>query len=102
MNRAIHVMLVCAAVAAAARLVAQQPTFRTETEVVSFGVTVVDKRGHFIRDLQREDFEIIEEGRKQTIRIFARGDAVEAAPQMHVGLLFDLQWLAFRGSERPS
>ena len=89
MNRAIHVMLVCAAVAAAARLVAQQPTFRTETEVVSFGVTVVDKRGNFIRDLQREDFEIIEEGHKQTIRIFARGDAVEAAPQMHVGLLFD-------------
>ena len=89
MNRAIHVMLVCAAVAAAARLVAQQPTFRTETEVVSFGVTVVDKRGNFIRDLQREDFEIIEEGRKQTIRIFARGDAVEVAPQMHVGLLFD-------------
>jgi len=56
---------------------------------VSFGVTVVDKRGNFIRNLQPEDFEIIEEGHKQTIRIFTRGDAVEAAPRMHVGLLFD-------------
>jgi Ca-activated chloride channel family protein len=89
MTRAIHVLVVCAAVAGSAHLLAQQPTFRTETELVSFGVTVVDRRGNFIRDLEREDFEIIEEGRKQSIRLFTRGDAVEAAPAMHVGLLFD-------------
>jgi VWFA-related protein len=89
MNRAIRIALVCAALAGAARLAAQQPTFRSETELVSFGVTVVDRRGNFIRDLQQDDFEIVEEGTKQAIRIFARGDAVDAAPEMHVGLLFD-------------
>src|SRR5437870_4568951 len=89
MTRAIPVVLICAAVAGGVHLVAQQPTFRTETELVSFGVTVVDRRGNFIRDLQPEDFEIIEEGKRQTIRVFARGDATEAAPKMHVGLLFD-------------
>lgn len=89
MTRAVHVVLACAAVVGAARLVAQQPTFRTETELVSFGVIVVDRRGNFVRDLHAEDFEIIEEGTRQTIRIFARGDASDAAPQMHVGLLFD-------------
>jgi Ca-activated chloride channel family protein len=70
------------------RLGGQQPTFRSETELVNLGVTVVDKRGNFISDLAQEDFEIVEDGRKQSIRLFARGDA-DVAPELHVGLLLD-------------
>jgi hypothetical protein len=46
----------------------QQPTFRSETELVNLGATVVDKRGNFISNLTQEDFEIVEDGRKQSIR----------------------------------
>ena len=89
MNRAVYLALVCATLAGGLSVMAQQATFRTGTELVSFGVTVVDRRGNFIQDLKAEDFEIVEDGDKQTVRVFARGDAVEAAPEMHVGLLFD-------------
>jgi Ca-activated chloride channel family protein len=68
---------------------AQQPVFRAETDLVSFGVTVTDRRGGFITDLTADDFEILEEGRSQTLKYFARGDSTDAAPVMHVGLLFD-------------
>src|SRR5688572_31288285 len=67
----------------------QQPVFRAETELVTFGVTVTDRRGRFLTDLTQDDFEIVEDGRKQTITYFARGDAGDQAPEMHVGLLFD-------------
>ena len=67
----------------------QQATFRTETDLVSFGVTITDRRGNFITDLTADDFEIVEEGRQQTVKHFARGDGGDAAPVMHVGLLFD-------------
>lgn len=68
---------------------AQQPTFRAEIDLVNFGVTVTDRRGNYITDLTPAEFEIIEEGQKQTVTFFARGDQVESAPEMHVGLLFD-------------
>ena len=67
----------------------QQPTFRAETDLVSFSVTVTDRRGLFVSDLVAEDFEILEEGRGQTLTYFARGDDTTSAPVMHVGLLFD-------------
>ena len=68
---------------------AQQPTFRADVDLVNFGVTVTDRKGGFIADLTADDFEIVEEGKAQTVRFFARGDQQESAPEMHVGLLFD-------------
>jgi VWFA-related protein len=82
-------LLPLALVFSVASLSAQRPVFRAETELVYFGVTVVDRRGNFITDLTAEDFEIVEEGQKQSLRIFARGDDGDSAPEMHVGLLFD-------------
>jgi Ca-activated chloride channel family protein len=67
----------------------QQPTFRAETEIVTFGVTVTDRAGTFITDLSIDDFEVVEDGRKQTLKYFTRGAETESAPEMHVGLLFD-------------
>jgi Ca-activated chloride channel family protein len=69
-------------------LAAQQPTFRTGTEIVSLGVTVSDKKANFLNDLTRDDLEVFEDGKKQTIEYFARGDQ-DAAPELHIGLLFD-------------
>jgi Ca-activated chloride channel family protein len=68
---------------------AQQPTFRVETDLVNFGVTVTDKRGTFLTDLTADDFEIFEGGKRQTVKYFTRGDEAVAAPDLHVGLLFD-------------
>src|SRR5688572_5363213 len=76
-------------IAATSPASAQQPTFRAEIDLVNFGVTVTDRRGNHITDLTPADFEITEEGKKQTISFFARGDQQESAPEMHVGLLFD-------------
>jgi Ca-activated chloride channel homolog len=80
---------VALAVAGTAASSAQQPTFRAGVDLVSFGVTVTDRRGNFITDLTPEDVEIVEEGQKQTISYFLRGQDAEPAPELHVGLLFD-------------
>ena len=74
---------------AAVAVSAQQATFRGGIELVNFGVTVSDKRGTYISDLTPDDFELFEDGKKQTITFFARGDQGETAPELHVGLLFD-------------
>jgi Ca-activated chloride channel family protein len=67
----------------------QQATFRAGIDLVNFGVTVTDRRGAFITDLNLDDFEILEDGKKQTATYFARGDQATAAPPLHIGLLFD-------------
>jgi Ca-activated chloride channel homolog len=66
----------------------QEPTFRSAIDLVNFGVTITDKRGNFLTDLAPEEFEIIEEGQPQALKVFARGDERDAL-EMHVGLLFD-------------
>jgi VWFA-related protein len=63
--------------------------FRSGVDLASFGVTVVDKKGGLVTDLTREDFEVREDGQLQTITLFARGDSVESAPPLRLGLLFD-------------
>lgn len=66
-----------------------QQVFRSGIDLVTFGVTVVDRKGVPIRGLTAADFDIIEEGRAQTIRLFIEGDTGEDAPPLHIGLLFD-------------
>jgi len=65
-----------------------QPTFRATVDLVHFGVSVVDKQGKPIAGLTRDDFEVIEAGKKQSIQHFAAGNA-EEAPPLHIGLLLD-------------
>ena len=67
----------------------QQPTFRAGIDLVNFGVTATDRKGTFIDDLTIDDFEIVEDGKKQTPTYFARGDQATSAPPLHIGLLFD-------------
>jgi Ca-activated chloride channel family protein len=68
---------------------AQQPTFRAGTELVTFGVTVTDRRGNFITDLTADDFEVVEDDKAQPLKYFTRGAELDASPELHIGLLFD-------------
>jgi len=68
---------------------AQTPTFRTGIDLATFGVTVVDRKGEYLTNLTLDDFEVLEDGQKQTIKYFARGTDIENGPEIHVGLLFD-------------
>lgn len=45
----------------------QPPTFRTDITVVQLPVRVLDAKGNFVRDLSRDDFEVLEDGAPQTI-----------------------------------
>jgi Ca-activated chloride channel family protein len=84
-----RVVLALAVVAAAmVTLRAQQPTFRATVDLVHFGVSVVDKQGKPISGLSKDDFEVVEAGKKQAIQYFSAGDAGEAPP-LHIGLLLD-------------
>ena len=50
----------------------EQPTFKAEVKVVNVLATVRDKRGAFIRDLGKDEFSVLENGRAQAIRYFSR------------------------------
>jgi len=88
-KRALLFVVAAAIAVSVAGPVAQTPTFRTGIDLATFGVTVVDRRGEYLTNLNLEDFEILEDGQKQTVKYFARGTDIENGPEMHVGLLFD-------------
>lgn len=50
----------------------QGPSFRSGVELVSLNVTVSDGTGHYITDLQQNDFNVFEDGVKQDITFFNR------------------------------
>jgi len=81
------ISLVCCLLLAAVAVSAQQ-TFRTTVDLVHFGVSVVDKQGQPVSGLTAQDFEIIENGKKQSLQFFTVGDP-DAAPPLHLGLLLD-------------
>ena len=67
---------------------AQQPTFRAGVDLVNFGVTVVDKQGNPVGGLKPDDFEVVENGHKQSVQYFIEGQP-DLAPPLHLGLLLD-------------
>jgi VWFA-related protein len=65
-------LLVCAC--AAHTLLAQapqQPTFRVQVEAIEIDASVTDARGNVVTDLTKDDFDIFEDGKPQTITSFA-------------------------------
>jgi VWFA-related protein len=63
----------------------EQPTFKAEVKVVSVLASVRNKKGAFIRDLGKDDFTVLENGRPQTIRYFSR----ESDLPVVLGLMID-------------
>jgi Ca-activated chloride channel family protein len=58
--------------------------FRTETRVVVCNTTVVDKNGHLVTDLSRENFSVFENGVAQKITDFRHEDV-----PVSLGLIID-------------
>ena len=59
--------------------------FRTGIELVQMSVTVVDEDERLVGDLQREDFEVFEDGERQTVTHFTR----DRVP-LSVGVVLDI------------
>jgi Ca-activated chloride channel homolog len=53
-----------------AALLAQEPTFKSGTEIVSLFVTVADAQGRLVPDLTKDDFEIYDNDKPQPIVYF--------------------------------
>lgn len=63
----------------------QEPTFSSEVKVVNVLATVRDKSGAIIRNLEKADFRLFEDGRPQEIRYFSQ----ESDLPLTIGLLVD-------------
>jgi len=88
MRRARLAALLIVGTALSARIVAQQPTFKAGVDLVQFGVSVTDKQGKPVTGLKAEDFQVVENGKMQSLRFFFAGNPDEAPP-LHIGLLLD-------------
>ncbi|MEO7189802.1 MAG: VWA domain-containing protein [Vicinamibacterales bacterium] len=70
--------LVCVMAALAGLLVhaqepQQPPAFRAGTEAVAIYATVLNRGGEMVLDLQRDDFTVYDNGRRQDLTVFERG-----------------------------
>jgi VWFA-related protein len=64
----------------------EEPVIKVDVDLVNVLCSVRDKRGGFIKTLNKEDFSIFEEGKPQDIRYFAR----ETDLPLTIGLLVDV------------
>ena len=65
-----------------------QFSYKTGVDVAGFAVTVVNRAGETIANLEADDFDVREDGVAQSVTYFATGAGEDAVP-LHVGLLFD-------------
>src|SRR6185437_15841937 len=63
----------------------EDPTFSSNVQVVNLLATVRNKSNEILRDLSKDDFQLLEDGRPQTIRYFTR----ESNLPLTIGLLVD-------------
>jgi len=63
----------------------EKESIRIRVNVVNVPVTVLNKRGLPVIDLSQNDFEVFENGQRQSIRYFYRGDR----PPLRIGLILD-------------
>ena len=52
----------------------QAPTFRVRVDYVEVDVVVTDRQGNLVRDLKKEDFQVLEDGKAQAINTFTMVD----------------------------
>jgi Ca-activated chloride channel family protein len=68
---------------------AEQVVFRGGVDLVTFGVTITDKKGNLVTDLDRDDFELFEDGKRQAIEYFSSGGGEDEVKRLHPGLMLD-------------
>lgn len=66
-------------------VLAQDPKFSTDVRVVTLFASVRDRDGNIVKDLDKDDFALREDGRPQTIRYFSQ----ESNLPLILGLLVD-------------
>jgi Ca-activated chloride channel family protein len=71
--------------AAAALVLAQEPTIRVNVNLVRVIATVKNQAGELVGTLQKEDFEVFDNGVRQEVRVFGR----QADQPLSVALLVD-------------
>lgn len=87
-----HIMLLCVplglawAQAQAPAAGSSQADIRVSVNEVIVPVTVTDDKGRFVTNLEKKDFDILDEGKKQNITFFSR----EAKQPVVIGFLLDL------------
>jgi Ca-activated chloride channel family protein len=91
MNRA---TVTIAMALASGTLATAQQTFRAGVDLVHFTVVVTDRQGIPVTGLKADDFDVVEEGKRQTIKYFAEGDPADGedlgkALPLHLGLGLD-------------
>lgn len=52
----------------------QQPTFKLQVDYVEVDAVVTDSNGNLVKDLKKEDFQVIEDGKPQTVSLFSQVD----------------------------
>ena len=52
----------------------QQPTFKVRVDYVEVDAVVTDRQGRIVRDLKKEDFQVLEDGKSQAITNFTMVD----------------------------
>ncbi len=57
----------------------QEEIISVKTELVNLNVVVVDRQGHPVSGLAKEDFEVYEDGKRQKITHFSAGERSRAA-----------------------
>jgi Ca-activated chloride channel family protein len=83
------VIVVAALVGLSSLSVAGQFRYKTGIDVAGFAVTVVDKAGEPVQNLEADDFEVKEDGAPQLVSYFSTAAAQDTVP-LHIGLLFDI------------
>jgi VWFA-related protein len=58
----------------------QSPTFKARVDLVAVDVRVTDAQGRFVNDLTKDEFEVLEDGKPQTVSTFERIDIPVSAP----------------------
>jgi len=77
-------LAVCALAVSQPRGSGQEPVFRAETRLVVLRATVLNQRGELVTNLDRQDFSVYENGKRQPIALFRRDDV-----PVSIGLLID-------------
>ncbi|MEP6644967.1 MAG: VWA domain-containing protein [Acidobacteriaceae bacterium] len=65
-----------AAAASETQVPQSDTTFKVDVKLVNVFVTVTDERGAPVSDLQKEDFELFEDGKKQKLSVFDKESAL--------------------------